>query len=223
VFSRFTRGPLYESGAASVDWTVSIARWELPGVLFHAALERLDGTLRIEVQGRVRQLFLVHGRPRLVVSPDATDLLGARLRAKSLIDAPGLSRVLTLACERGEPLGEVCVSEGVLTREHLEFVLRDQLDAKLAVGHGDLARWFAAVEALPTLALETTELRTALRLEGTCDETTRAALKSALQGLIPWRKGPFELFGSEKTNTRPLEFTATPGTSRKFMPAGRLG
>jgi tRNA (mo5U34)-methyltransferase len=70
-----------------------------------------------------------------------------------------------------------------------------QLDAKLSVGHGDLARWFAAVEALPTLALETTELRTALRLDGTCDEASRAALKSALQGLIPWRKGPFELFG----------------------------
>src|SRR5690606_21046275 len=116
VFSRFTRGPLYESGAASVDWTVSIARWELPSVLFHAALERLHGVLRLEAQGRVRQLFLVHGRPRLVISPDAADLLGARLRAKSLVDAPGFSRILTLACERGEPLGEVCVSEGIVTR-----------------------------------------------------------------------------------------------------------
>lgn len=132
IFSRFTRGPLYEAGAASVDWTVSIARWELPGVLFHAALERLTGALRVEVQGRVRQLFLVHGRPRLIVGPDAADLLGARLRAKSMLDAAGLSRVLTLACERGAPLGEVCVEQGVLTREHLEFLLKDQLEAKLA-------------------------------------------------------------------------------------------
>ncbi|HEU5076308.1 MAG TPA: serine/threonine-protein kinase, partial [Polyangiaceae bacterium] len=132
VFSRFTRGPLYESGAASVDWTVSIARWELPGVLFHTAIERLNGALRVEVQGRVRQLFLVQGRPRLVVSPDPADLLGARLRAKSLIEVRGLNRVLSLACERGEPFGEVCVREGIVTRDHLEFLLKDQLEAKLA-------------------------------------------------------------------------------------------
>jgi len=73
--------------------------------------------------------------------------------------------------------------------------LPGQLDAKLAVGHGDLERWFAAVAALPTLPVEHAELREALRLEGACDEATRAALKTALQGLIPWRKGPFELFG----------------------------
>ena len=73
--------------------------------------------------------------------------------------------------------------------------LPGQLDAKLAVGHGDLERWFAAVAALPTLPVEHAELREALRLEGTCDDATRAALNSALQGLIPWRKGPFELFG----------------------------
>ena len=73
--------------------------------------------------------------------------------------------------------------------------LPGQLDAKLAVGHGDLERWFAAVAALPTLPVEHAELREALRLDGTCDDATRAALNSALQGLIPWRKGPFELFG----------------------------
>jgi tRNA (mo5U34)-methyltransferase len=73
--------------------------------------------------------------------------------------------------------------------------LPGQLDAKLAIGHGDLERWYAAVEALPALTAETAELREALRLDGACDEATRAALKTALQGLIPWRKGPFELFG----------------------------
>ena len=73
--------------------------------------------------------------------------------------------------------------------------LPGQLDAKLAVGHGDLERWFAAVAALPLLLVEHAELREALRLEGACDEATGAALKTALQGLIPWRKGPFELFG----------------------------
>ncbi|HSC82202.1 MAG TPA: tRNA 5-methoxyuridine(34)/uridine 5-oxyacetic acid(34) synthase CmoB [Pseudomonas sp.] len=70
-----------------------------------------------------------------------------------------------------------------------------QIDAKLAVGHGDLQRWFAAVQALPELSVDKQELRDALLLDGACDDATRAALKSALQGLIPWRKGPFELFG----------------------------
>lgn len=70
-----------------------------------------------------------------------------------------------------------------------------QLDAKLAIGHGDLERWYAAVDALPELALEHAELRDALHLQGNCDDSQSAALKTALQGLIPWRKGPFNLFG----------------------------
>lgn len=73
--------------------------------------------------------------------------------------------------------------------------LSAQIDAKLAVGHGDLQRWFAAVQALPNLDASKQDLRDTLRLDGACDEATRAALKTALQGLIPWRKGPFELFG----------------------------
>ncbi|WP_236233111.1 tRNA 5-methoxyuridine(34)/uridine 5-oxyacetic acid(34) synthase CmoB [Pseudomonas tohonis] len=70
-----------------------------------------------------------------------------------------------------------------------------QLDAKLAVGHGDLARWGAAVDALPALTPTSVELARRFALDGPCDDATRATLKAALQGLIPWRKGPFELFG----------------------------
>ena len=73
--------------------------------------------------------------------------------------------------------------------------LPGQIDAKLAIGHGDLQRWYGAVQALPALAVEQLELLTAFTFGGACDERTRAALKNALQGLIPWRKGPFELFG----------------------------
>ncbi len=68
------------------------------------------------------------------------------------------------------------------------------LDAKLAIGHGDLERWYAAVEALPPVELSHAELTSTLRLEGNCDEAMRISLKNALQGLIPWRKGPFNLF-----------------------------
>ncbi|MWV15790.1 tRNA 5-methoxyuridine(34)/uridine 5-oxyacetic acid(34) synthase CmoB [Pseudomonas sp. L-22-4S-12] len=70
-----------------------------------------------------------------------------------------------------------------------------QIDAKLAVGHGDLQRWYAAVQSLPALQAERRELREQLRLDGPCDEASRAQLLGALQGLIPWRKGPFDLFG----------------------------
>ncbi|MCJ1885458.1 tRNA 5-methoxyuridine(34)/uridine 5-oxyacetic acid(34) synthase CmoB [Pseudomonas sp. LA21] len=70
-----------------------------------------------------------------------------------------------------------------------------QLAAKVEDGHGDLERWLAAVDRLPELHAAAVELRERFNLEGACDEDTRAQLKLALQGLIPWRKGPFNLFG----------------------------
>ena len=73
--------------------------------------------------------------------------------------------------------------------------LPGQLDAKLAIGHGDLARWYGAVQALPELPVSEVELLQRFAFGGACDDSTRAQLKAALQGLIPWRKGPFELFG----------------------------
>lgn len=73
--------------------------------------------------------------------------------------------------------------------------LQAQLDAKLAVGHGDLPRWRAALEALPALNASQVELQQRFALDGVCSEPVRSALRQALLGLSPWRKGPFELFG----------------------------
>lgn len=73
--------------------------------------------------------------------------------------------------------------------------LPDLLADKLARGHGDLTRWQAAVDALPALDARQRELGEAFRLDGACSAAERAALEQALRGLIPWRKGPFELFG----------------------------
>ncbi|WP_282338082.1 tRNA 5-methoxyuridine(34)/uridine 5-oxyacetic acid(34) synthase CmoB [Pseudomonas sp. PS02288] len=70
-----------------------------------------------------------------------------------------------------------------------------QIDAKLAIGHGDLPRWYAAVEALPPLHAGQVDLLHAFSLEGPRDDSARDALETALRGLIPWRKGPFHLFG----------------------------
>lgn len=73
--------------------------------------------------------------------------------------------------------------------------LPDLLADKLARGHGDLTRWQAAVDALPTLDARQRELAETFHLAGPCSDAQRAALEQALKGLIPWRKGPFELFG----------------------------
>ncbi|MBO3276500.1 tRNA 5-methoxyuridine(34)/uridine 5-oxyacetic acid(34) synthase CmoB [Pseudomonas schmalbachii] len=73
--------------------------------------------------------------------------------------------------------------------------LAAQLQAKVEDGHGDLERWLAAVDRLPQLAPAAAELERYFALEGECDEATREQLKTALQGLIPWRKGPFDVFG----------------------------
>ena len=70
-----------------------------------------------------------------------------------------------------------------------------QLAAKVDDGHGDLERWLTSVDRLPELQAAAVELRERFNLEGDCDENTRAQLTLALQGLIPWRKGPFNLFG----------------------------
>jgi len=70
-----------------------------------------------------------------------------------------------------------------------------QLDERLTRSHGDLQRWQTALEALPTLSPESIELVERVSLAGACDEAARLALRQALLGLSPWRKGPFDLFG----------------------------
>ena len=62
--------------------------------------------------------------------------------------------------------------------------------------HGDLPRWLAALDRLPDV--EPTDISlgdvVSVRSEPLAD-TTRERLETGLRGLIPWRKGPFRLFG----------------------------
>jgi len=69
------------------------------------------------------------------------------------------------------------------------------LARKLAEGHGDLKRWQAALDALPPLTAEQIELSRSLQVICREQSSQQAALKAALKGLMPWRKGPFNLFG----------------------------
>jgi len=73
--------------------------------------------------------------------------------------------------------------------------LQQQLDTKIAIGHGDLQRWQNALDALPELTSRDIQLSENFALDGACSEDQREQLRQALMGLSPWRKGPFELFG----------------------------
>lgn len=77
------------------------------------------------------------------------------------------------------------------------------LDQQIAAGlsqkrYGDLPRWLAALDALPELGVTTTTLdqsRVGASSAGNLEPALQLQLTEALQGLHPWRKGPYELFG----------------------------
>ncbi len=62
--------------------------------------------------------------------------------------------------------------------------------------HGDLPRWQAAIDQLPSPEQPTVALNCdAPRSEFAQSASELDALRTALQGLHPWRKGPFDLGG----------------------------
>jgi len=66
--------------------------------------------------------------------------------------------------------------------------------------HGDLPRWLAAFESLPKLEKLPADLNSAAVTVGdanSCSPDTREQIETALRGLMPWRKGPFNIHGVE--------------------------
>ncbi len=64
--------------------------------------------------------------------------------------------------------------------------------------HGDLKKWQALLNQLPTLKPSSIDLNSnVIRIGETsdCDDQTRSQLKQLLHQLHPWRKGPYNLFG----------------------------
>lgn len=61
---------------------------------------------------------------------------------------------------------------------------------------GDLASWRSAFEALPDIRADTIDLKNTVSLEGKASQDQRAVIEAQLQALIPWRKGPFDVFGT---------------------------
>lgn len=70
------------------------------------------------------------------------------------------------------------------------------IDIVEQASHGDLPRWLAALEGLPDIRPDEVSLgrMVGARAVGMASETTER-MEAALRELIPWRKGPFHLFG----------------------------
>ncbi|MDG2460194.1 MAG: tRNA 5-methoxyuridine(34)/uridine 5-oxyacetic acid(34) synthase CmoB [Luminiphilus sp.] len=75
--------------------------------------------------------------------------------------------------------------------------LRDEFQRGLSVTrHGDLPRWRAALSRLPELPAGQLQLDAPrVGLNGWAPQADLERLETALKGLHPWRKGPFELLG----------------------------
>ncbi len=61
--------------------------------------------------------------------------------------------------------------------------------------HGDFARWTKALDALPDVPATVLYGDTVRVRADAAAQVDSDAVRQALQGLCPWRKGPFEVFG----------------------------
>ena len=63
------------------------------------------------------------------------------------------------------------------------------------IKHGDLTRWLSSLEQLPEIELRSVSFKDTVQLCGTVGQEEKKTLQSIIDALIPWRKGPFNLFG----------------------------
>ena len=62
--------------------------------------------------------------------------------------------------------------------------------------HGDLDRWLEIIAELPDLPTNTVDLNvSAITVNPPASDAERACIRDLLQGLKPWRKGPYDLHG----------------------------
>ena len=91
-----------------------------------------------------------------------------------------------------QQLGRVGLSSWEVTlMQQINNTLTDEV-------HGDLRKWRQALASLPGIEPSTVDLCGDVIIVGNktdCDETTRAKLEEQLRIFMPWRKGPFNIFG----------------------------
>lgn len=65
--------------------------------------------------------------------------------------------------------------------------------------HGEVPTWLAELEKLPAIRPSSIDLKQGVRIGSASDlsEPLARQLESSLHALLPWRKGPFSLFGIE--------------------------
>lgn len=63
--------------------------------------------------------------------------------------------------------------------------------------HGEMDNWLEMLSTLPAVIPSSIELKSTVRIgeASDCNDETRHELESKLRILMPWRKGPFEIFG----------------------------
>lgn len=80
-----------------------------------------------------------------------------------------------------------------------QAALQQAIESKLArLNHGDLPQWLAAYDALPDLVTDQLELDRDALLIGSptaVSQPQQQQLEAAMRQLMPWRKGPYNLFG----------------------------
>ncbi len=78
----------------------------------------------------------------------------------------------------------------------------EQLEAQLqtayhGTAHGDMERWGKAFDQLPNIEnVQSFIDQDVLTIKGSLDKEQQDSLNIALKGLMPWRKGPFDFFGT---------------------------
>lgn len=77
----------------------------------------------------------------------------------------------------------------------LDAAAQAALASAYATRHGHFDDWLAVVEGLPGGAGQGDFARRVVTVDGEMGDDARAALTSGLKALMPWRKGPFALYG----------------------------
>lgn len=63
--------------------------------------------------------------------------------------------------------------------------------------HGDLSRWLAAIDSMPQIPTETWSYGRKVAIGRKAEVADQSVINDALEALVPWRKGPFALFGCD--------------------------
>ena len=77
-------------------------------------------------------------------------------------------------------------------------LLPEQIDRGLSIQrYGDLPEWYDALAALPDLTASNLDFKTEVLIgkQTEINGETKDEIESSLRRLIPWRKGPFSIFG----------------------------